>query len=65
MTMTMRALTAFLLLAGCATQAGPDRSAGAGDAAAALEGRTAGAELGCVSTHELRGSRVERPLVKA
>jgi hypothetical protein len=54
--MTMRILSAFLLLAGCAAQPGPERSAAA-DAAAAFTGRTAGPDLGCVSTHELRGSR--------
>ena len=56
--MTIRAATALFLLAGCAAQAGPERSGGAGGAATALEGRTADAELGCVSTHDLRGSRV-------
>jgi len=55
--MAIRAVAALLLIAGCAAQQGSGRSAAAGDAAATIEGRTAGTDLGCVSTHELRGSR--------
>ena len=55
--MTIRVLAALFLVAGCVAQPPRHQSASTGDAAAALEGRTAGADLGCVSTHELRGSR--------
>jgi hypothetical protein len=60
--MSIRSLAIVLLVTGCAVQPAPRRSADAGDARttpdglAALEGFVAGTDLGCVSTHELRGS---------